>query len=280
MRLRKGTPPSADEAAQIMGSFSPADAARALDAREELRRVRRLVLRGAVADVLQPLVLPRLDLARIRHEQGTAAATTSGSTHPRRRRSSTASKRPASRWRIYFDELQLVSFTGVLHAPVLEQYWRTEHFATMSEFYEDVEARHAARLLVHRAAHDLQPQRLPPAVRQAARERRRRGRGHRLRRLRRARGRGARARDLRGDQAQRTPRRLQRDEHDAPHHVRRARRHLRSRRRRRRRRRRTTTPRARWASGSIGSDAACPRSPSRPTRARARSSTTRCTTRP
>jgi phospholipase C len=41
-------------------------------------------------------------------------------------------------WRIYFDELQLVSFTGVLHAPVLEQFWRTERFATMSQFYEDV----------------------------------------------------------------------------------------------------------------------------------------------
>jgi len=41
-------------------------------------------------------------------------------------------------WRVYFDELQLVSFTGVLHAPVLEKYWRTERFATMSDFYEDV----------------------------------------------------------------------------------------------------------------------------------------------
>ncbi len=43
-------------------------------------------------------------------------------------------------WRIYFDELQLVSFTGVLHAPVLEQFWKTERFATMEQFYEDVEA--------------------------------------------------------------------------------------------------------------------------------------------
>ncbi|MRG58657.1 hypothetical protein GE115_02045 [Agromyces sp. CFH 90414] len=40
-------------------------------------------------------------------------------------------------WRIYFDELQLVSFTGVLHAPVLEEDWKTEHFATMDRFYED-----------------------------------------------------------------------------------------------------------------------------------------------
>ena len=40
-------------------------------------------------------------------------------------------------WRIYYDELRFVSF-GVLHAPVLEPYWRTDHFATMSDFYEDV----------------------------------------------------------------------------------------------------------------------------------------------
>jgi len=42
-------------------------------------------------------------------------------------------------WRIYFDELQLVSFTGVLHAPVLEKYWKTEHFATMAQFFDDAE---------------------------------------------------------------------------------------------------------------------------------------------
>lgn len=43
-------------------------------------------------------------------------------------------------WKIYFDELQLVSLTGVQHAPSLEQYWRTEHFGHMSEFYEDAAA--------------------------------------------------------------------------------------------------------------------------------------------
>ncbi|HXR44384.1 MAG TPA: alkaline phosphatase family protein, partial [Pseudolysinimonas sp.] len=41
-------------------------------------------------------------------------------------------------WRVYFDALQLVSYTGVLHAPVLEKYWRTERFATMEQFYDDV----------------------------------------------------------------------------------------------------------------------------------------------
>lgn len=41
-------------------------------------------------------------------------------------------------WRIYYDDLQLISFTGVLHAPSLEQYWKTGHFATMEQFYDDV----------------------------------------------------------------------------------------------------------------------------------------------
>ncbi len=43
-------------------------------------------------------------------------------------------------WKIYFDELQLVSLTGIMHAPVLEKYWRTEHFGHMSEFYEEAAA--------------------------------------------------------------------------------------------------------------------------------------------
>ena len=78
-------------------------------------------------------------------------------------------------WRIYFDELQLVSFTGVLHAPVLETYWRTDHFATMKQTSTPTSANGALPgVRVHRAAHDLQPQRLPSAVQQSARERRRR----------------------------------------------------------------------------------------------------------
>ncbi|WP_353828398.1 alkaline phosphatase family protein [Agromyces sp. SYSU T0242] len=41
-------------------------------------------------------------------------------------------------WRIYFDDLQLVSMTGIIHAPALEEYWRTAHFAPMSQFWSDV----------------------------------------------------------------------------------------------------------------------------------------------
>ncbi|WP_203579342.1 alkaline phosphatase family protein [Microbacterium hibisci] len=43
-------------------------------------------------------------------------------------------------WKVYFDELQLVSLTGILHAPVLEQYWRTGRFGHMSEFFDDAAA--------------------------------------------------------------------------------------------------------------------------------------------
>lgn len=40
-------------------------------------------------------------------------------------------------WRVYYDELQLISMTGMLHTPVLEKYWATDRFATMEQFYKD-----------------------------------------------------------------------------------------------------------------------------------------------
>lgn len=40
-------------------------------------------------------------------------------------------------WRVYYDEAQIVSFTGVLHAPALERYWKS-NFRTMGQFYADV----------------------------------------------------------------------------------------------------------------------------------------------
>lgn len=39
-------------------------------------------------------------------------------------------------WRIYYDKSQLVSLTGLLHAPVLQQYWKS-NFREMDQFYED-----------------------------------------------------------------------------------------------------------------------------------------------
>jgi phospholipase C len=39
-------------------------------------------------------------------------------------------------WRVYYDSTQLVSLTGMLHAPVLEQYWKT-NFRDMDQFHAD-----------------------------------------------------------------------------------------------------------------------------------------------
>ncbi|HWH26576.1 MAG TPA: alkaline phosphatase family protein [Pseudolysinimonas sp.] len=38
-------------------------------------------------------------------------------------------------WGVYYDDRQLISLTGLLHAPQLEPYWKT-NFHTMSTFYE------------------------------------------------------------------------------------------------------------------------------------------------
>jgi phospholipase C len=41
-------------------------------------------------------------------------------------------------WVIYFDDLSVVSLTGFIHAPVLEQFFQTSHFRTMTQFWDDV----------------------------------------------------------------------------------------------------------------------------------------------
>jgi len=41
-------------------------------------------------------------------------------------------------WRVYFDDRQLISLTGFIHAPVLEDFWHS-NFRTMTQFYKDVE---------------------------------------------------------------------------------------------------------------------------------------------
>jgi phospholipase C len=40
-------------------------------------------------------------------------------------------------WCVYFDDRQLISLTGFIHATVLEPYWKT-NFRTMTQFYDDV----------------------------------------------------------------------------------------------------------------------------------------------
>ena len=138
LRLRKGTPPSRRRGRADHGVVLPADAARCSP---RSRRTSPSTTTGTAPCRRRPSATdrsstprPRTDSSRTRR----AAATTSGSTHRRRPTIFNRLEEAGVSWRIYFDELQLVSFTGVLHAPVLEQYWRTERFATMSDFYEDV----------------------------------------------------------------------------------------------------------------------------------------------
>ncbi|MEP6943415.1 MAG: alkaline phosphatase family protein [Betaproteobacteria bacterium] len=40
-------------------------------------------------------------------------------------------------WKVYFDSTQLISLTGLIHAPQLFTYWKTR-FATMDTFYSDL----------------------------------------------------------------------------------------------------------------------------------------------
>lgn len=42
-------------------------------------------------------------------------------------------------WAVYYDKKQIVSMTGFIHAPVLEQYFST-NFRTMEQFWKDVES--------------------------------------------------------------------------------------------------------------------------------------------
>ncbi|MFJ6651214.1 alkaline phosphatase family protein [Microbacterium sp. NPDC091313] len=41
-------------------------------------------------------------------------------------------------WAIYYDDVSIVPLTGFIHAPSLEPYFATDHFRTMSRFWDDV----------------------------------------------------------------------------------------------------------------------------------------------
>jgi len=136
-RLRKGVPPTADEASQIMGSFSP----------EMLPVLSTLAKNFAVYDNWHCAVPSQTFCNRSFFHASTShgfVTNKAGGGYDKWLDAPAAPtifnrlEEAGISWRIYFDELQLVSFTGVLHAPVLEEYWRTNRFATMSEFYEDV----------------------------------------------------------------------------------------------------------------------------------------------
>ena len=137
MRLRKGAPPSADEAQQIMGSFSP----------QMLPVLSTLAKNFAVYDNWYCAVPSQTFCNRSFFHASTSHGFVTNKAGGGYEKWLDAAESPTIfnrleeagiSWRIYYDELQLVSFTGVLHAPVLEPYWRTDHFATMSDFYEDV----------------------------------------------------------------------------------------------------------------------------------------------
>ncbi|MFD6056135.1 alkaline phosphatase family protein [Agromyces sp. NPDC060279] len=136
-RLKKGAEPTAAEARQIMGSFSP----------EMLPVLSTLASEFAVFDHWYCAVPSQTFCNRSFFHASTSHGfvTNQGGGGYRKWLDAPASPTIFNRleeagipWRVYFDELQIVSFTGVLHAPVLEKYWRTERFATMADFYEDV----------------------------------------------------------------------------------------------------------------------------------------------
>ncbi|WP_173924250.1 alkaline phosphatase family protein [Agromyces sp. Marseille-P2726] len=138
MRLRKGTAPTPDEARQIMGSFSP----------QMLPVLSTLARNFAVYDnwfcAVPSQTFCNRSFFHASTSHGFVTNKAGGGYQKWLDAAETATifnrlEEAGLSWRIYYDELQLVSFTGVLHAPVLERYWRTEHFATMSQFYEDVE---------------------------------------------------------------------------------------------------------------------------------------------
>jgi hypothetical protein len=209
------------------GLLQPGDAAGDQHAGARVRGLRCLVLRRAVADLLQPRLLPRLHLLRLRHQQRQRGLPQMDGGEPGaddlqpprgegnlvgglfRRQPGDLAHRPHQRRRagaLLEDELQA-------DVTVLQGRGR----------------RHPSRLRLHRAAADLRPQRHAPAgVVILVCGRRRQG-GERRRELGRAGRREALERRLHGRPRQRFRDRLQRHEHHASGHLRRTRRHPRSR---------------------------------------------------
>ncbi|WP_372467758.1 alkaline phosphatase family protein [Microbacterium maritypicum] len=136
-RLRKGKEPSVDEAKHIMGSFSPA----------MLPVLSTLAAEFAVFDHWYAGVPSQTFCNRSFFHASTShgfVTNQAGGGYDKwidAPAAPTVFNRLEEKkldWKIYIDKLQLVSFTGMLHAPVLEKYWRTDHFGTMEDFYADV----------------------------------------------------------------------------------------------------------------------------------------------
>lgn len=137
-RLKKGDEPSADEAATIMGNFSP----------EMLPVFSTLAREFAVFDDWYCAVPSQTFCNRSFFHASTSHGyvTNRGGGYEKwlsddLKDAPTLFNRleeAGKSWRIYFDELQVISYTGMLHAPVLEPYWQ-KNFATMEQFYADVQ---------------------------------------------------------------------------------------------------------------------------------------------
>ena len=115
------------------GQLQPGAAAGDQHARQRIRSLRRMVLRGAHADDTEPVVLPRVDVLRVRGERALheVGSTNDGPTIFNRLSDAGLT------WRVYYDETQIVPLTALLHGAMLVPYWRT-NFYTMTEFYKDV----------------------------------------------------------------------------------------------------------------------------------------------
>ncbi|MFJ4045922.1 alkaline phosphatase family protein [Microbacterium sp. NPDC089987] len=135
-RLRRGAEPTSEEAAHIMGSFSP----------EMLPVLSTLAAEFAVFDHWYAAVPSQTFCNRSFFHASTSHGFVTNQAGGGYLKWLGAPAAPTIfnrleekklGWRIYIDRIQLVSFTGMLHASVLEKYWRTDHFGTMEDFYAD-----------------------------------------------------------------------------------------------------------------------------------------------
>ncbi|GAA1147431.1 alkaline phosphatase family protein [Microbacterium natoriense] len=135
-RLRRGVEPGIDEARHIMGSFSP----------EMLPVLSTLATEFAVFDHWYAAVPSQTFCNRSFFHASTSHGFVTNVAGGGYRKWLDAPEAPTVfnrledagvRWKVYIDKLQLVSFTGMLHAAALEKYWRTDRFGTMEDFYAD-----------------------------------------------------------------------------------------------------------------------------------------------
>ncbi|MGL4257558.1 MAG: alkaline phosphatase family protein [Microbacterium sp.] len=138
-RLREGRAPSVEEARHIMGGFSP----------EQLPVLSTLAREFAVFDAWFAAVPSQTYCNRSFFHASTShgyVTNKDGGGYdkwldaPRTPTIFNRLEEAGVSWKVYFDEIQFVSLTGMMHAPALEEYWRTGRFGHMTEFYEDARA--------------------------------------------------------------------------------------------------------------------------------------------